>query len=248
MQCKVNLHAHTAEDPKHPGIAYSTRELIDRAAANGFGALAITPHNCFTWNMEDAAYARERGIVLLPGIELSLRSRRWYPQKGKHVVVLDCDPDVENIRTFAELREYKRAHPEVFILAAHPFMYGFQAMKRYFWKYADIFDAVEYSWFHAKHFNRNIRAQKAGQKLDMPVIATSDTHLLDHFYTDYARVEVSELTPEAVFEAIRTRRFTNYSEPKRLFGDMAHSVIKMKKRDLVAQFRNMRAKTSRCFM
>ena len=41
---KVELHSHTADDP-HDRIPYSTTQLIDRAAALGYDALAITLHD-----------------------------------------------------------------------------------------------------------------------------------------------------------------------------------------------------------
>ena len=41
---KVDLHTHSADDPSDR-IAYTTHELIDRAAVLGFDALAITLHD-----------------------------------------------------------------------------------------------------------------------------------------------------------------------------------------------------------
>jgi DNA polymerase III alpha subunit (gram-positive type) len=41
---KTELHAHTALDPIDY-IPHSTRQLIDRAAALQYGALAVTLHN-----------------------------------------------------------------------------------------------------------------------------------------------------------------------------------------------------------
>ncbi len=41
---KVELHSHTSDDP-HDRIPYSAEQLIDRAAALGYDALAITLHD-----------------------------------------------------------------------------------------------------------------------------------------------------------------------------------------------------------
>ena len=41
---KVELHSHSDEDPTDL-IPHTTAELIDRAAALGYGALAITLHD-----------------------------------------------------------------------------------------------------------------------------------------------------------------------------------------------------------
>ncbi len=64
---KIELHTHTADDPADL-IPHSTTDLIERAAALGFGALAITLHDrqLDLGRFED--FARERGVVLIPGI------------------------------------------------------------------------------------------------------------------------------------------------------------------------------------
>ena len=41
---KVELHTHTSDDPAD-WIPHSARELIDRAAAQGYDAVAITLHD-----------------------------------------------------------------------------------------------------------------------------------------------------------------------------------------------------------
>ena len=41
---KVELHAHTDDDPLDR-IGHSTEQLIDRAAALGYDAIAVTLHN-----------------------------------------------------------------------------------------------------------------------------------------------------------------------------------------------------------
>ena len=71
---KVELHAHTDDDPADR-ITHSTRQLIDRAAGLGYGALAITLHDRYFDPAPLAAHARERGIVLLPGIERTIANR-----------------------------------------------------------------------------------------------------------------------------------------------------------------------------
>ena len=68
---KVELHTHTADDPEDR-IPYSTCDLIDRAAALGFDALAITLHDHQLDVRRWEAYAADRGIVLIPGVERTI--------------------------------------------------------------------------------------------------------------------------------------------------------------------------------
>ena len=77
---KVELHTHTADDPQDR-IPYSTRELIDLAAAQRFDALAITLHDRQLDVEPLRPYAAERGVVLIPGIERTIH--------GKHVLLLN---------------------------------------------------------------------------------------------------------------------------------------------------------------
>lgn len=72
---KVELHTHTADDPID-SIPHSTLELIDRAAALHYDALAITLHDRQLDIRRLAPYAAERGIPLVPGIERSIQGAR----------------------------------------------------------------------------------------------------------------------------------------------------------------------------
>src|SRR5512139_2457420 len=77
---KADLHLHTAEDPLDR-IRYTAKELISKAADEGFDVLSITNHHRVTFNPELFSYARERGILLIPGVEITIRRR--------HVLVLN---------------------------------------------------------------------------------------------------------------------------------------------------------------
>ena len=108
---KVDLHTHTADDPSDR-IPYSTRQLIDRAAELGYGALAITLHDCQLDIATDAEYARSRGITLIPGVERTI--------EGRHVLLLNYSCAAESIDSFealAGLRERERG----LVIAPHPF-------------------------------------------------------------------------------------------------------------------------------
>src|SRR5688572_32956155 len=76
---KTELHTHTSADP-HDYIAYSTTDLIDRAAELGYDVLAITLHDRWYDVREVAEYARARGITLIAGVERTI--------DHKHVLLL----------------------------------------------------------------------------------------------------------------------------------------------------------------
>lgn len=80
-----DLHTHsTASD----GTLTPTA-LVRRAAAAGIGVLALTDHDATAGLAEATGAARDSGIALVPGIELSVT---WSHQTV-HIVGLHIDPD-----------------------------------------------------------------------------------------------------------------------------------------------------------
>src|ERR1700676_1366385 len=95
---KVELHAHTADDPVDR-IPHSSLELIDRAAALGYDALAITLHERQLDVRRFAPYAPHCGLVLRPGVERTI--------EGRHVLLLNFESGSEDVRTFGDLARLK---------------------------------------------------------------------------------------------------------------------------------------------
>jgi predicted metal-dependent phosphoesterase TrpH len=86
---KVGLHTHTADGPVDR-IPHSTIELIDRAVALRYDALAVTLHERQLDLRRVIPYAAERGLVLIPGVERSIQ--------GRHVLLLNFAHGAEQIR------------------------------------------------------------------------------------------------------------------------------------------------------
>lgn len=211
MELKTNLHFHTKEDSKHSVIKYSLKEGVDKASDLNFDVLALTLHGSFIWNNKWKEYAKQKGILLIPGIEAKI--------KGKEVLVLNCDKNIEKVKTFKELRRYKAKNPNIFIIAPHPYFYGFSPLKKKFEENIDIFDAIEHSWFYTKLFNRNKRGARIAKKYNLPLIATSDTHFFNFLNTDYAVIDAEEKSIESIFRAIRKNEFKNKTRPKKIFSE-----------------------------
>src|SRR5438034_8390327 len=77
VELRADLHLHTRE--RESFITYDARELIDGAEHAGFQVLSITNHDTVTFSADLEAYARERGILLIPGVEATI--------EGKHVLL-----------------------------------------------------------------------------------------------------------------------------------------------------------------
>lgn len=211
---KADLHLHTSEDPKDK-VKYSARELIDHASWEGFDVLAITNHNFHTHNDFLRDYAASKGILLIPGIELSV--------EGKHVVLLNStDSDPQKIRSLKDLKNYK--NEDNLVIAPHPYFPMLQALKSKLEKYVDVFDALEYTHFYFSRINYNKKAERKAKEFNLPLIGVSDAHLLHHVGTTYSLIG-AEKTPEAVISAIRKKRIQIVTRPmKHTFSNVLLSL------------------------
>lgn len=206
MKLKANLHLHTQEDPEDGKfISYSVRDVIDRAAALGFEVLALTLHNKCGYTDELGEYARQRNILLIPGIEKTI--------EGRHVLILGADRGAEQVQTFPALADYRAAKSDILVIAPHPYYYGNISVKEKLEQYHELFDALEQSWFYNGIFDRNADARLVAQRYNLPLIATSDLHALSRIENSYAVIEAPEKTISAVLHSIRSGAFTNHSRP-----------------------------------
>lgn len=177
---KVDLHLHTSDDPADR-IPYSATQLIDRASELGFDALAITLHDKQYDRSTLLAYARERGIVLIPGVERTLR--------GRHVLLLNFPAAAESVESFENLARLKARHPEGLVVAPHPFYPHHTCLRALMHRYAELFDAVEVNAFHTRAFDFNGAARRWARAHGKPVVANSDAHRLDIFGRSFSHVD-----------------------------------------------------------
>ena len=100
MASQIDLHCHTTASDG----ALAPEALIDRAIERNIETLAITDHDTMVGYRQVKDYAKERGLSLIPGIELSSQWRGI----GIHVVGLGMDSThpviVEAERSQTEVR------------------------------------------------------------------------------------------------------------------------------------------------
>jgi predicted metal-dependent phosphoesterase TrpH len=194
---KVQFHLHTRQDP-YDYIRHSEKELIDEAARLNYDVLSITCHNVIIFNEDLKKYAEKKRILLIPGIEKSIRRR--------HVVILNATIDAQNIKNFDDLEKYRKKHPECFIIAAHPYYPGGISLKKRLERYISLFDAIEYCWYHSKKFNTyNKKAVKTAEKYGLPILATADCHMIKYLNYTYSLIEAGK-DVHSIFDAIRKKK------------------------------------------
>jgi predicted metal-dependent phosphoesterase TrpH len=193
---KVELHAHTAQDP-YDYIPHSTRELIDRASDQGYGAIAITLHNRHYDPVADQDYARSRGVVLIRGIERTI--------EGRHVLLLNFPVECELVTRFEDLRDLKARHPRGLVIAPHAFYPIRSAMRGHVDRHADLIDAIEVNSMFTSWLDFNGRAVRWARANGKPVVGNTDLHLLEQLGTTYTLVDAPP-DADAICDAIRAGR------------------------------------------
>jgi len=199
---KVELHAHSSDDPQD-AIPHSTAQLIDRAARLGYRALAITLHDRQLDVREYRSYAADRGITLIPGVERTIR--------GKHVLLLNFRRGAEDVSNFDELATLKVREPGL-VIAAHPFFPGRSCLRSLVYRYADLFDAIEYNGMFTERINFNVPAERWAKTHDKPLVGNGDIHRLRQLGTTYSLVD-ADAHPDSICEAIRDNRVTMMAQP-----------------------------------
>jgi predicted metal-dependent phosphoesterase TrpH len=190
---KVDLHLHTSEDPVDV-IAHDAVALIDRAAELGYGALAITLHDRQLSERRVFDHARDRGITLVPGVERTV--------EGCHVLLLNFPVSgTEHVKTFADLAALKRRANGV-VIAPHPWFPDTTCLRSKLEPHADLFDAVEWSYFWTAGLNFNERAARWARRHGKTIVGNSDLHDLRQMGRTYSLV-FADAQVDAICAAIR---------------------------------------------
>lgn len=194
---KIQFHLHTRKDPAD-SILHTETELIDEAARLGYDAISITCHNVLIFDEDLRKYAEKKRILLIPGIEKSIQK--------KHVLLINADVHAQRIQTFEDLKKYREKKPDCLVIAAHPFYPGSICLGPKLMEHIDLFDAIEYSWYHSKKLNSyNKKAIKVAEKYKKPLLGTADNHILKYLNGTYSLID-SEKNIPAIFDAIKKNK------------------------------------------
>ena len=197
---------HSGEDP-YDGLCYTAAELIDRAAKLDYAAIAVTCHEKVLEDERLFEHARAKGVLLIRAVEWSVQ--------GRDVLLYNITQrDAERLKTFADLRAYRRERgEELLVVAPHPCYPRQHSLGRDLEPNIDLFDAVEYTQIHLAWFDHfNQRAVAIARKHSKPVIANSDAHHLWMFGRHHTLVD-AEPTQPAIFRAIRQGKVEPVSPP-----------------------------------
>jgi len=200
---KCDFHMHAREDALD-WVPYGARELIEKAAALKFDVLAFTFHGQVLDDPAVTEFARQRGILLIPGCEA-------YVGRKEVLCFNITQAEVDSIKTFAALRAWKqRKGGDGLIVAPHPFYPLQQCLHDDFLSNLDLWDAVEYCNLHMPGLNLNRKAERIALEKNLPIVGTSDSHELFMFGNNYTLVDADK-DMLSVFRAIRAGRIQRHA-------------------------------------
>ncbi|WP_436911566.1 CehA/McbA family metallohydrolase [Halosimplex marinum] len=193
----VELHAHSA-------ASYDGRDsvemLLERAAAVGLDALAVTDHDEVGANAELLERAPEYGLVGIPGIEVS--------SAAGHVLGLNVDGAVEPGLSFAETLARIRDRGGIAVVP-HPFQEMRSGVLANIEK-SELREADAVEVYNSRLVTgySNRQARRFAERYDLPITAGSDAHVSDMVGRAVTLVDAEEPTADAICEAVVDGRTT----------------------------------------
>lgn len=196
---KAQLHIHSKED-KRDNLNYSAKELIDKAFKLKFDILSFTFHDSLFYPEEIKKYAKEKKILLLPGIEKTI--------EGNHVLIIG----LETLPEINKLSDLKKIHDSALIIAPHPFYPKDYSLKKNLIKNINLFHGIEHSFFYKKFLNFNKKAIETARKYNKPLVGTSDVHDMRFLDSTYSLID-SKKNKEEIIKAIKNNKIKMVTKP-----------------------------------
>lgn len=199
---KADLHLHAKEDIRD-AVKYTVKELIDHMASKGFQVIALTFHDQSYNSEEMNNYAKSKGILIIPGIERTI--------KGRHVLIYNLDhKKAEEIKDFEDLKKIKNEN--VLVIAPHPYFYICSIGNNILRRYINYFDAIEHSSFYQKFYNRNKPGIKTAKEFNKPIIGNTDAHDLKQIDNTYTLID-SKQDINSIIKAIKSNKVQLVTKP-----------------------------------
>ncbi len=137
-------------------MPFTAQDLIVRAAALGYGAIAITLHDAAFDPAPLAAFARQHGVRLLPGVERTI--------ERAHVLLINFPAAAAMaVRRLEDIAALKAAHPHGLVVAPHPcYPIGSALGRRRLDAFAPLWDAIEVNALHVRALDWNRDGHRLG--------------------------------------------------------------------------------------
>jgi predicted metal-dependent phosphoesterase TrpH len=191
----VELHAHSA-------LSYDGRDpvedLLERAAAVGLDALAVTDHDEIDASLDAVKQAPEYGLVGIPGMEVT--------SAAGHVLAFGVEELIPAGLSFRET--VGRIHEAGGIaVVPHPFQQSRSGVLAKISKEElTAADAIEVYNSRLLTGRANRQAERFARRRGMPMTAGTDAHISEMVGRAVTNVDTDERTVEAILAAIADGR------------------------------------------
>ncbi|MFB6218564.1 MAG: PHP domain-containing protein [Halobacteriaceae archaeon] len=224
LACELHCHSERSYDGRDP-----VELLVEQAAGVGLDALAVTDHDAIEASLAAADLAEERGLVGIPGMEVT--------SAAGHVLALGITETVPPDRSFRETVERIREAGGVAVVP-HPFQKSRSGVAANVGEaeLADV-DAIEVYNSRLLTGIANRRAERFARRHDLPMTAGSDAHISEMVGQAPTLVDTDERTVAAVLDAIRDGRtsFEGRRTPWRISIRQALGGVKRRVRSRVGE-------------
>jgi predicted metal-dependent phosphoesterase TrpH len=189
--CDLHMHTSWSSD-----CAVPAAELVDRAEAEGLGAIAVTDHNAFGGALEAVELARGRPLIVIPGEEIKT-------DRQGEVIGLFLREEIPRGLSFADTVAAIRAQGGLVYLP-HPFdrMHSIPDAATIMRHLGDI-DVFEVYNARLLFEAYNDEALRFARKYNLTAGAGSDAHVLQGVGTGAMRMRAFE-GPEEFLLSLRT--------------------------------------------
>ncbi len=153
-------------------------ELVDHAVSLGHSFLSITDHDSQEAYPLVKEYAKQKGLLLIPGVEVTTRSNRL-SRRRTHILAYGVEKKIPSRKSVKETIAAIHAEGGIAVVA-HPFCSRYGKVLYIGHQVGDYsFDAVEV--FNSDELPLdNMRAQALALVLDLPGTGGSDAHALSN--------------------------------------------------------------------
>jgi predicted metal-dependent phosphoesterase TrpH len=186
MKCDLHVHTYYSYDSTS-----LPKEIIEAAFKKGIDCLAITDHDKVKGVMEAEEYARDKAIVIIPGIEIKSR-------EGDILGLNIRDIIPSRLPALETMKRIKAKGGLVVI----PHSFGWScSFKKDLRDLLSEIDAIEV--FNASLFGSgNKKALEFAKKYDMPFTAGSDAHFPNFIGRAYLEIPGKDLSLQDILEGI----------------------------------------------
>jgi predicted metal-dependent phosphoesterase TrpH len=188
MKFDLHVHSEYSKDSKS-----SHDDILKAARKKGLDGFAICDHDTVEGGLACEKRALELGfdLTVIPGVEVTC-------SKG-HILVLGINQNIEPFLSPEETIEIARRLGGTVIIP-HPFKRSSHGIGSF--EGLDI-DAVEVFNSRCLFNNANRKAAIEAERLGIPGVAGSDSHIPEMVGQAYTEIDASENTLRAVLKAIR---------------------------------------------